>query len=122
MFTIIASLLIPVLIVAGLVVVVVRRGFQMKQLCADGVEATGTVVARLQYHTAKGSVRNNRWIKYEYQDAAGQTHGHKSLVTSDFWTTHQEGGPIAIVYSRSRPDISAPRHLVELSRQALAKK
>lgn len=120
MITVILSLLIPAAIVVGLVVVVVRRGGQLKQLCADGVDATGTVVAKIQYHTAKGTVRNDRWLRYEYQ-VAGVTHSHKSLVTSEYWNALTEGGPIEIVHSRSSPEISAPRHLVESARKALQK-
>lgn len=122
MFSIIVGLLIPVLIVGGLVFIVVRRGFQMRLLVQDGVVTTGRVLAKLEYPTAKGSRGNNRRIHYSYQDEAGQTHEHRSLVTSDFWHGHTEGGPIDIVYARHQPHVSAPRHLVELSRQALAKK
>lgn len=121
MFTIFMALFVPALIIAGLIVVVVRRGFQMKQLCADGVDITGTVVAKLQYHSAKGSVRNDRWIRYEYT-VGGATHSHKSLVTSEYWSAHSEGGPIDLVYSRSRPGISAPRPLVESCRAAMEKR
>lgn len=122
MITILLTFLVPVAIVIGLIVVVVRRGYQMKQLVEDGVDATGTVTAKIEHPTASGSKRSSRRIAYEYQDAAGQTHRHVSLITSDFWNAHAEGGPIDIVYSRSRPHVSAPRHLVELSRQALARK
>lgn len=121
MITILLTFLVPVAIVIGLIVLVVRRGYQMKQLVEDGVEATGTVTAKLEYPTARGSKRSSRRIAYEYQAADGQTHRHISLVTSDFWNSHSEGGPIVIVYSRSRPRISAPRHLVDLSRQALGR-
>jgi hypothetical protein len=78
--------------------------------------------AKLEYAGASGSRRSTRRIRYAYQDAAGRTHTHTSMITSDFWNAHVEGGPITIVYSRSRPQVSAPRHLVELSRQALAKR
>ena len=100
---------------------VVRRGYQMRQLVLDGVETRGTVTAKLQYPTMKGSRRNDRRIAYEYRDAAGQVHRHISMVTPDFWNGHTEGGPIDIVYSRSQPRVSSPKHLVELSRQAMSK-
>jgi len=122
MITILLTLFVPVAIVVGLVVMVVRRGFQMKQLVQDGVAVTGVVTDKIEHPTASGSRRSSRRIAYEYRDAAGQAHRHISLVTSDFWNAHAEGGPIDIVYSRSRPGISAPAHLVELSRQALGRK
>ena len=117
------SLLVPVALVAGLVVMVVRRGLQMRLLVADGVEITGRVVAKLRHHHVrrKGSQRDSVRIHYAYRDAAGGEHEHRSLVTDSFWNEHVEGGPIAIVYSKSRPHVSAPKHLVEQSRAALAK-
>lgn len=118
------TLVVPVAIVAGLIAVVVRRGLQMRQLALDGVDTTGQVVAKLRHIHArrKGSQRPSLRIHYAYRDAAGAEHEHRSLVTDSFWNAHEEGGPIAIVYSQSQPQISAPKHLVEQSRAALAKK
>ena len=118
------SLLVPVALVAGLIILVVRRGLQMRLLAMDGVETTGQVVAKLRHIHArrKGSQRPSLRIHYAYRDAAGGEHEHRSLVTDSFWNEHVESGPIAIVYSKSRPHISAPKHLVELSREALAKR
>lgn len=123
MLTPLISLLAPVAIVAGLIAVVVRRGLQMRLLVMDGVETTGRVVAKLRHvHSRrKGSQRPTVRIHYAYRDAAGGEHEHRSLVTDSFWNAHEEGGPIAIVYSKSQPQVSAPRHLVEQSRAALAK-
>lgn len=119
MISVLTGLLAVVAIVVGLVVLVVRRGLQLKQLVADGVNATGTVTQKIEHPTARGTRRNDRRIAYEYRDAAGRTHRHISLVSSEFWLAHTEGGPIDIVYSRSRPEISAPRFLVEQGRAAL---
>ncbi len=124
MISTLVSLLMPVVLVVGLIILVVRRGLQMRQLLLDGVETTGQVVAKLQYRhiRRKGAQRPTLKIRYAYRDAAGGEHEYRSLVTDSFWNEHAEGGPIAIVYSNSRPQISAPRHLVEQSREALAKK
>ena len=124
MFSVLISIAVPVAIVVGLVAVVVRRGLQMRQLALDGVETTGQVVAKLRHIHArrKGSQRPSLRIHYAYRDAAGAEHEHRSLVTDSFWNAHEQGGPIAIVYSQSQPQISAPKHLVEQSRAALAKK
>lgn len=123
MITALVSVLVPVAIFVGLIAVVVRRGLQMRQLALDGVETTGQVVAKLRHvHVRrKGSQRPSLRIHYAYRDAAGAEHEHRSLVTDSFWNAHEEGGPIAIVYSQSQPQISAPKHLVEQSRAALAK-
>jgi hypothetical protein len=122
MKTLLLAIILPLLLIAFGVYAVVRRGFQMRQLVQDGVETNGTVAQKLEYPTARGSRRSSRRLRYEYRDAAGRVHSHVSMVTADFWNAHAVGGPIAIVYSRSRPQVSSPRHLVDLSRQALAGK
>ena len=123
MFIALTSLFVPVAIIVGLVVIGVRRGLQMRQLVLDGVETTGQVVAKLRHvhPRRKGSRRPSLRIHYAYRDVAGGEHEHRSLVTDSFWNEHEEGGPLAVVYSKSQPHISAPRHLVEQSREALAK-
>lgn len=111
----------PLVLIGYGIFAVVRRGFQMKQLVADGVETRGVVTAKLEYAGGSGSRRSRRRIAYSYCDAAGAEHRHVSMVTSDFWNAHTEGGPIDLIYSRNQPQVSAPKHLVELSREALAK-
>ena len=111
----------PVVLIGYGLFAVVRRGFQMRQLVLDGVETRGVVTAKLEYAGGRGSRRSQRRIAYSYCDAAGVEHRHVSMVTSDFWNGHNEGGPIDLIYSRSQPQVSAPKHLVELSREALAK-
>lgn len=121
MTTLWISLGLPLVLIGYGIYAVVRRGFQMKLLAQDGVAVQGVVTAKLQYGGARGARRNDRRIAYEYRDAAGNVHRHVSMVTSEFWNGHVEGGPIDLVVARSRPEISAPRHLVEASRAALAK-
>jgi hypothetical protein len=121
MTSLLLGLGLPLLLIGYGIYAVVRRGFQMRQLALDGVDTQGTVTAKLEYAGASGSRRSTRRIAYEYSDAAGATHRHVSMVTSTFWTEHAEGGPIDIVYSRSQPHVSAPKHLVTASREALAK-
>ena len=120
MSALIITVLAPVAIVVALIAVVVRRAGQMRLLAQDGVEVTGRVVAKLEQRRQKrrhgGPVRR---IHYAYVDAAGQAHENRSLVTDDFWHAKVEGGPIAIVYSKSQPQISAPQHLVAQAREAL---
>lgn len=120
MNTLLLALGLPAFLIGYGVYAVVRRGFHMKLLAEDGVEVQGVVTAKLQVGGARGARRNDRRIAYEYRDAAGQVHRHVSMVTSDFWNGHTEGGPIDLVYARRRPEISAPRHLVVASRAALA--
>lgn len=120
MITAILSILVPVAILSAMIYMVVRRGFEMRQLVTDGVDAIGMVKAKLVHRSPKGSRRTHR-IHYAYLDADGRAHENRSLVTHEFWSRHTEGGPIDIVFSKSQPHLSAPRHLVEQSREALEK-
>jgi hypothetical protein len=114
------NLLLPLLFVAGIIVLVVRRGLQMKVLANDGVETTGTVVRKLSFGGA--SRTSARRVRYEYVDQFGRTHSHRSTVPDDVYRSCEEGGPFPVVYSQSRPHVSAPKYLVEQSRAALAKR
>jgi hypothetical protein len=101
---------------------VVRRGFQMRQLVSGwrGHPGHGDGQAGV-CRGLRVAAQQSADRLLEYLDAAGAEHRHVSMVTSTFWTEHTEGGPIDIVYSRSQPHVSAPKHLVTASREALAK-
>ncbi len=122
MITFWLTLLTPLAIVAGLVLVVVRRGLQMKLLVGEGVPATGRVVAKLTHLHPGRRLSPTRRIKYAYADDQGRSHEHISTVTAAFFNRHAEGGPIAIRYARNKPSVSAPEELVEQSRVALGKR
>lgn len=96
---------------------IIRRGNELKQLVRDGVETTGTVTRQLRF----GASRPQLYVRYEYRDGGGGLHTHKSNVPPEFWDAHPEGSPISIVYSRSRPALSAPLPVVEKAREALRK-
>lgn len=112
-------LLVPLLLLPVAAVRVVQRGFQLRRLVADGVDATGTVVGKVTFNS---SGPRSRYLRYRYQAADGRTCTHRSLVSRELMNAHQEGGPIEIVYSASRPHVSAPRYLVEQGRSALREK
>jgi hypothetical protein len=107
---------IPLLLVLAIVVVVVRRGLQMRQLVEDGIETRGRVVERFS-HTSR-TYQSQKRLKYEYRDRHGELHEHVSLVSDSFWNVHPRGMPIAVVYVRRRPEISAPLDLVKQAREA----
>lgn len=113
-------LLLPLLFIVGMIVLVVRRGFHFKLLLKDGIETTGTVVRKLMFrsHTQTGVPR----IRYEYVDRFGRTHSNRSTVSDEVYRTSEEGGPFPVVYSQSKPHISAPKYLVDQSRAALKKR
>lgn len=113
-------LLVPLLFVVALALVVIRRGVQMKRLVNDGIETTGTVVRKLSFTHQIG--RGVRRIRYQYEDRSGRTYSHKSVVTEDVYRGCEVGDPLPIVYSRSKPQISAPKYVVDQSRAALEKR
>ena len=102
------------------VVLLVQRGTQFKLLLEDGVNATGRVVDKPKFGRVNSS-KKYRHLRYRYQDAFGNEHVHRAQVTSSVFDAHEEGGPIEIVYSRSKPQVSAPRSLVDAARQASGK-
>ena len=101
---------------------VVTRGLQLKQLVEDGIDADGKVLRQFKRNPKKASLSTDFFLRYSYRDRNGIEHEYKSNVNRDFWAAHPEGSAIAITYSKSKPQISAPRFLVEQAREALAKK
>lgn len=114
--------LIAAAIIAIILWLVLTRGLQLKQLVEDGVDIDGTVVRQFKLNPKGGSQSTNYFLRYRYRDSAGQEHEYKSNVNRDYWVAHPEGSAIAITCSKSKPNISAPRYLVEQAREALAKK
>ncbi|HEU0052654.1 MAG TPA: DUF3592 domain-containing protein [Longimicrobium sp.] len=111
--------LVPVTLVVVFLARVSRRGGELRLLLQDGVETTGRVTNRIV--PGAPTSRRHRYMRYEYRDAAGRMHAHSSPVSYTFWNDHGEGSEVPVVYSASRPAISAPRWLVEQSREAMAK-
>ena len=111
------AFLLPVVIVVLMVLRLIERGFEFKQLLADGVETTGRVVAKITTRSSRHS-SFTRTLRYEYHDDMGREHAHTAAVIDAAWDEHEEGGPIAVIYSASRPAVSAPKYLVERARQA----
>lgn len=115
MTTLWLNILVPALFVAAFILIIVRRGYQMRLLCRDGVDAIGMVKTKSERRMTKGR-HKNFVIHYAYLDEQGKAHEHRSIVSRSFWDRHEEGGRIDIVYSRSRPEISAPAQLVDKAR------
>ena len=92
--------------------VAVKWGHEFVELEQFGVPAEGRVVEKRQIRR-RG--RTSTWMRYEYVDQFGKTHrSRRTLVTPEAWTAHVEGGPMAIVYSQRRPQISLPKYLMAL--------
>jgi len=117
--TVAFALLAPVLIVAFVayfIYVVVRRGFEIRQLLTDGVDTSGTVVTKRRHRSSKSGTTHQ--LIYEYHDPLGRAHKHASLVTREVFDGYEEGRPIDVMCSASRPEVSAPKSLVEQARPA----
>jgi hypothetical protein len=113
-----ALTVIPMLLLAGYAIYrVVRRGLEFRQLVEDGVDASATVVSRRLFRNGSGN--RAATLRYRYQDALGRSHEYNSMVSRSIWEAHPEGSAFEIVYSRSRPALSAPRALVEPARKAM---
>jgi len=113
--------LIPLAFVVAILYRIVTRGMQMRRLVADGVQTVGRVTVKVGFGGGDAAPRT-RALRYEYTDAAGTRHTQRSLVSASIWAAAREGSPIDIVYSASRPSISAPRHMVEAARGTLRKR
>lgn len=122
MGTVIFIVLVAFGIIAIAIWLVLTRGLQLKQLLEDGVDGEGTVIRQFKHNPQSGSQSTNFFLRYRYRDDSGVEHQYKSNVSREFWAEHPEGSNIAIVYSRSKPQISAPRFLVEQARGAFAEK
>ncbi len=109
-------------IISVVIWLVVTRGLQMKQLLEDGIDIDGKVVRQFRHNPKTGSLSTDHFLRYSYRDGAGREHEYKSNVNRDFWAAHPEGSTIAITHSKSKPEISAPRFLVDAAREAMAKK
>jgi hypothetical protein len=111
--------LIPVLLIGYTIFRLVRCGFEMKQLAERGIATTARIIDRQQFATARGTRRNDRYLRYEYTDDRGVKHTHRSHVTSSDWLAVAEGDSIPILYLPDKPAVSAPRDVVEKAREAL---
>jgi hypothetical protein len=114
------GLLVPVLLVGAMIVLVVKRGLQFRELCEHGVETTAQVVGKRSVKAGSSTSRRQKLV-YRYTDSAGMTHEHTSVVTWDVYNRYDEGSEIEVVYSAKNPAVSAPKYLVDQARGALRK-
>lgn len=109
-------LLVLALVIGGLVFVVVKRGMEMTELAAHGVDVKGTVIDKRSIPAARSSTRKQKLV-YAYTDTQGATHQHTSVVTYDTYDRYQVGDPIDIVYSSKRPAVSAMKEMIDFARK-----
>ena len=115
------SFLMFLLIVGGIVVVVVRRGLQMKKLVEHGVPVTGKVTDRKSRSTSTGGSATHH-LRYEFTAPDGRTYAHRITVTGDEYQSFRDGDEIDLVYLPDNPKVSAQASMVELLRRETEKK
>lgn len=112
---IVATLVVVIALIAGLMI---RRGFQIQLLLKDGTHIDGRVVRQWR-STWRGPAKIRYYLRYRYVDHLGNEHSRKMMAGYDYWTAHPPGSGIGICYSASKPDVSAPREVVELARKSM---
>ncbi len=108
--------IIPLLIVGYAVYAIIRLGFEMRRLGAEGVESIGTVTQKVTFR------RGRCQIKYTYQDKFGREHHRSSLVSRETYDSLEVGSPVKVVYLPKRPSVSGLLSDVEDARRALGQK
>lgn len=106
------------LIIVAIIVMVVRRGLQMKDLAHKGVVAKGRVVRKFRRTQAQGK-HTSGYLEYEFTSALGQRHKRAIAVSEGVYGSHEEGDDIDVVYLPDRPQVNGARYMVNLSREAL---
>jgi len=117
---IVIGLLLPVLVLAGIVYLGVRRGFEIRELCDHGVAAAGRIVGK-RFPGEPGATTRQKKLVYEYSDRTGTIQSHTSVVSLEVYQTLNEGDIIEVVYSSKRPESSAPECLIDQCRKALSR-
>jgi hypothetical protein len=96
---------------------IVRRGFDMRQLAIEGVETTGTVTRKLTFRWG-GSIRRYQ-IKYSYYDNFGKKHYNTSLISWELYNRLSVGDPIKVVFLPTKTSVSALLSDVEIIKQKI---
>ncbi|BFM10626.1 hypothetical protein R50072_07790 [Simiduia litorea] len=107
------------LILFAMVVVVVRRGLQMRKLVDHGVVTTA-IVTKILGHTGATGVRRSS-MRYSFQDAQGASYQNTVMISPSERETMIEGAHVEIIYLPVNPKVSALALSVELARKALEK-
>ena len=111
-----------VLIVVGVLVVVARRGLQMKKLVERGIPVVGRVVSRGSRASSGAGGRATHHLRYEFTAADGRTYGHRITVTGAEHESVREGDEIELVYLPDNPKVSAQASMVAMLSRGMKEK
>ncbi|MDN3638755.1 hypothetical protein QWY82_08045 [Simiduia curdlanivorans] len=107
------------LILIAMVVLVIRRGLQMRRLVDHGVPATA-IANKVIGHTGATGMRRS-FLRYSFEDSAGKPYQNKVMISPAERDAIYEGASVAIIYLPDNPKISALAQSVESARNALEK-
>lgn len=97
----------------------INRVLQIHQLMKDGIDTNSRGIHQYK-RMLKGPLSSGHYLHYPYIDRTGIGHEYKSAINFEFWKAHPDGSPIAITYSKSKPEISVPRVQMEQAQAAVA--
>ena len=113
--------IVPVLLlVAAFVGFGVWRGRQFGELARRGMPVTGRIVHKFRAGSAEMS--GSRRPAFTYTGPDGREYRRAASVSIGKWAEYEEGSAIALICLPDDPGVSAPAWLVDLAREALAKK
>ena len=117
------SWIVPILILlAAFVGFGVWRGRQFGELARRGMPVTGRIVRKFRAGNVDMSGSRSRRLAYTYTGPDGREYRRAASVSIGKWAEYEEGSAIALICLPDDPGVSAPAWLVELAREALAKK
>lgn len=112
------SWLIGLGIVGAVIFMIVRRGFQMKDLAHKGVVAQGTVIKKFRRGSASRP-QSHAYLRYEFLAPTGKRLERSIAVGEEIFDQYEVGSKIDIVYVKDKPEVNGAKYMVNLSREAL---
>ena len=114
------SFLIGFAIVVGILLTIIFRARTMMRLVKRGTHTQATVIDKKRRQSSQGG-GSQAWLKYEFH-AGGQIYRRGCYVSEEVFNAHEVGGQIDIMYDQQNPKINAAKYMVDLSKEALAKR
>lgn len=99
------------------VVVVVKRGFEVRRLAEDGITTQGTIEKKWQHRGSGG--RSTKRLRYAFTDHQGQRRSRAIIASETEHETLGVGQKVDVVYLRDNPRVNALASMVELVRGAM---
>jgi hypothetical protein len=117
------SWLIPIVLFVGLYAgIAIWRGRQFGELARRGVPVAGVVVRKFRSGIAGAAGSRGRRLAFSYTGPDGVTYRRAASVPTSKWREYEEGSAIELYCLPDNPGVSAPAWLVQLARDALAKR